>query len=229
MSSALGDASQVAAYLQRRLNAGLRQIAFFVVPSAMAFAALGGVLCTVLFESGAFKHRDSTYVWGIVAGSSVGLLASTMGRLYSSTYYALRDTRTPLRFAVIRVVLTTVLGYLFALPLPHWLGIDPRWGAAGLTASAGIAGWVEFSLLRQTLNRRIGQTGLPASLVAKLWTSAALAAAAAWGFKLLAGDTLRTIFGIVTIGIYGGVYLAMTFLLRVEESAGALRRFKLRR
>ena len=93
------------------------------------------------------------YVWGILAGSAVGLLASTMGRLYASTYYALHDTRTPLRFAVLRVALTIGLGYLFALPLPRALGVEPRWGAAGLTASAGIAGWVEFLLLRRALNR----------------------------------------------------------------------------
>ena len=65
---------------------------------------------------------------------------------------------------MVRVVLTTGLGYLCAIPLPRWLGIDPRWGVAGLTASAGIAGWVEFTLLRQPLNRRIGATGLPVSL-----------------------------------------------------------------
>ena len=82
MSSALGDAGEVAAYLQRRLNNGLRQIAFFVVPSAMAFVALGGVIAAALFQNGKFHHADSMYVWGIVAGSSVGLLASTMGRLY---------------------------------------------------------------------------------------------------------------------------------------------------
>ena len=68
-----------------------------------------------------------------------------MGRLYASTYYALHDTRTPLRFAILRVVLTIGLGYLFALPLPRALGLEPRWGAAGLTASAGMAGWVEFA------------------------------------------------------------------------------------
>ena len=109
MSSALGDEAQVAAYLRQRLNAGLRQIAFFIVPSAMAFLALGDVIAAALFLSGKFEARDATYVWGIVAGSAVGLLASTLGRLYSSTYYALRDTRTPLRFAVIRVALTTGL------------------------------------------------------------------------------------------------------------------------
>ena len=98
----------------------------------------------------------TVYVWGILAGSAVGLLASTMGRLYASTFYALHDTRTPLRFAVLRVALTIGLGYLFALPLPRALGVEARWGAAGLTASAGIAGWIEFLLLRRALNARIG-------------------------------------------------------------------------
>jgi putative peptidoglycan lipid II flippase len=229
MSSVLGDAGQVASYLQRRLNAGLRQIAFFVVPSAMAFLALGGVISALLFQNGRFRHADSQYVWGIIAGSSVGLLASTLGRLYSSTYYALRDTRTPLRFAIIRVALTTGLGYLCALPLPHWIGIEQRWGAAGLTASAGVAGWVEFTMLRRTLNRRIGQTGLPASLVAKLWTSAALGAAAGWGVKLLLGVRHPIVYGALILGTYGVVYFVATYALGVEECAGAIRRVLRRR
>ena len=140
---------------------GSRQIAFFVIPSVAAFLVLGDVIVAAIYQSGRFTHADAMYVWGILAGSTVGLLASTLGRLYSSTYYALKDTRTPLRYAVLRVILTTVLGYLSAIPLPHVLGIESRWGVAGLTISAGISSWVEFALLRRTLNRRIGATGLP--------------------------------------------------------------------
>src|SRR2546422_4421821 len=90
------------------------------------------VLAAALLETGRFRYADALYVWGILAGSGVGLLASTLGRLYSSTYYALRDTRTPLRFALVRVGLTTILGYLFAIPVPRLLGIPQIWGAAGL-------------------------------------------------------------------------------------------------
>ena len=123
---AAGDTERFAR-LRERLDGGLRRIAFFVVPSAMAFLALGDVLVGALLQTGRFTRADSVYVWGILAGSAVGLLASTLGRLYSSTYYALRDTRSPLRFAVVRVVLTTVLGYLFALPLPRLLGVSHEW------------------------------------------------------------------------------------------------------
>src|SRR5713101_3355729 len=125
MSRALGNAGQVAEILRHRLDEGLRRIAFFIVPSSMAFLALGDVIASVLYQTGKFKHADANYVWAILAGSAVGLLASTLGRLYSSTYYALHDTRTPLRYAIVRVALTTVLGYLFALPLPVALHINP--------------------------------------------------------------------------------------------------------
>src|SRR5213078_4499908 len=151
MSGALGVDPQGSETIRARLNSGLRQIAFFVVPSAMAFLALGDVIAAALLQTGRFSHENAVFVWGILAGSAVGLLASTLGRLYSSTYYALRDTRTPLRYAVIRVILTTVLGYISAVQVPPLLGIDPLWGTAGLTASAGVSGWLEFLLLRRTL------------------------------------------------------------------------------
>src|SRR4029077_12055913 len=195
--------------LQRRLNAGLRQIAFFVVPSAMAFLALGDVVAAALYQTGRFTHEDSVYVWAILAGSSVGLLASTLGRLYSSTYYALRDTRTPLNYAVIRVLLTTVLGYLAAIPRPRWLGLNPMWGTAGLTASAGLAGWVEMLLLRASLNRRISPTGRASSVMAALWSAAACGAAAGWGVKL-AWPTLHPALGAAAVlGTYGVVFLGV--------------------
>jgi len=224
MSSALGNAEQVANTLRQRLNSGLRQIAFFVVPCAVVFAALGDVATAVPFQNGSFTAQDSRYVWEMLGGAAVGLLASTLGRLYSSTYWALRDTRTPLRFAIVRVFLTTVLGYVCSIPVPRALGIDAHWGVFGLTATAGIASWVEFTLLRRTLNRRIGPTGIPVGLMARLWGSALLAAAAAWGVKLAIGMSRPVIDGLLILGTFGGVYLALTYLMGVEECSRAVRR-----
>jgi putative peptidoglycan lipid II flippase len=224
MSRAIGNTEQVAEVLRKRLDEGLHRIAFFIVPSSMAFLALGDVIAAVLYQTGQFKHDASIFVWGILAGSTVGLLASTLGRLYSSTYYALHDTRTPLRYAIIRVLLTTFLGYLFALPLPIALHINPKWGVAGLTASAGIAGWIEFALLRRTLNRRIGKTGLTASYVVKLWLAALIAAAIGWGLKLLVGNLHPVPLAVVVLGGYGVSYFAIATALSVQEARNVIRR-----
>jgi putative peptidoglycan lipid II flippase len=164
------------------------------------------------------------YVWSILAGSGVGLVASTVGRLYSSAYYALRDTRTPVRFAVLRVILTTVLGYFFSLPLPAILNIDPRWGAAGLTASAGMAGWVEFLLLRRGMNQKIGSSDFPTSYFARLWASAAIAAAVAWGIKLGLHPANPLIAAMLILVPYGLVYLGCTALFGIEQAGGLVRR-----
>ena len=212
--------------LRGRLDAGLRRIAFFIIPSAVAFLALGDVIAGALFQTGRFERADTLYVWGILAGSAVGLLASTLGRLYSSAYYALRDTKSPLQYAIVRVVLTTVLGYVFAIPLPRALGVELSWGAAGLTASAGIAGWVEMLLLRSTLNARIGRTGLPAEYVAQLWGSAMAGAAVAWGVKILLPPAHPILTAIAVLGPYGVVFFAMTFLLRIPEASAAFSRLR---
>jgi putative peptidoglycan lipid II flippase len=227
MSSAVGAPQEVAAWLRTRLDTGLRQIAFFIVPSAMAFLALGDVLAGALLQTGRFTHADAVYVWGILAGSAPGLLAATLGRLYSSAYYSLRDTRTPLRFAILHVVLATVLGYVFAVHLPGWIGVAPRWGVAGLTLSAGIAGWVEYWLLRRTLNRRIGRTGLGASFTARLWIAASAAAAAAWAARLAIGVQQPLIAAGLILGAYGAVYFAAAWLLRIAEVRAVLRRFRM--
>lgn len=223
MSSARGEADEVAATLRTRLDSGLRRIAFLVVPSAMVFLALGDVLAGALFQTGEFTRRDSVYVWAILAGSAVGLLASTLGRLYSSTYYALHDTRTPLRFAIVRVLLTTGLGYLFAIPLPRLLGIEARWGVAGLTASAGLAAWVEFTLLRREMNRRIGRTGLRVSFIARLWVAAAISAAVAWGVKLAVGTGHPILLAIAAFLPFGLAYFGITSAFGLPEARTIVR------
>ena len=224
MSSTLGSDEQVAATLRQRIASSTKRIGFFVVPSAVGFIALGDVITATIYQTGKFTHADSVYVWSILAGSGIGLVASTVGRLYSSAYYALRDTRTPLRFAVLRVILTTVLGYFCSRPLPVLLGVNPSWGAAGLTASAGLAGWVEFLLLRRGMNSKIGRTEFPASYFTRLWISAVIAAAAAWGIKLALHPHRPYITGALILAPYGAVYLGCTMMFGVEQAGGLIKR-----
>ncbi len=225
MSGAVGAADEVAGQLRTRLNAGLRQITFLVVPSVVAFLVLGDVIVAAIYQSGRFTHADVIYVWGILAGSTVGLLASTLGRLYSSGYYALRDTRTPLKFAVVRVILTTFLGYLGALPLPRLLAIEPRWGVAGLTISAGIASWVEFTLLQRGLRRRLGQLGVPLGFLAQVWFAAGTGAAVARGAFLTIGLKGPIVAAILILGIYGIVFCGLALAMKVPEAQAMLGMF----
>lgn len=216
MSGVLGSSEEVAATLRTRLTHGFANISYFVVPSAVAFIALGDVIVATIYRSGHFHANDVTFVWSVLAGSGAGLLASTAGRLYSSAFYALRDTRTPLYYALIRVFLTVTLGYAFALPLPRLLHISPLWGVAGLTFSAGIAGWVEFALLRRGLSRRIGALAPQGGRLVRLWLGAALAAVGGFCLKRILPTNRPVIVGLLVMMVFAGLYLAITRLLGID-------------
>jgi putative peptidoglycan lipid II flippase len=214
--------------LRARLDAAIPRVAFFCVPSAVAFLAIGDAIAGVLLQHGRFTRTDSLHTWAILGGSAVGLVASALARLYSSTYYALRDTRTPLRFAVVRVVLTGVLGYLFAYPVPAWLALPAWTGVAGLTVSAGIAGWVEFLLLRRAMGARIGRTGMPRARLVTLWVAALAAGLVGFALARLDLGHGHLLSGSLAMLAFAAVYGALTLALGVPEARALVSRVRRR-
>ena len=216
MASQTGSGEAVAAALRDRLNEAMKRVAFFIIPSVAGFLALGDSIVALLYQTGKFSKGDVPYVWAVLAGSTIGLLASTLGRLYNSAFWALRDTRTPFRFASLRVAVTAALGWFLAFPVPRWLGLPPSLGLVGLTASAGMAAWLEFSLLRRTMNRRIGRTSLSFFYMAKLWSIAVVSAALAFALKLCLKGMHPLISGFLVLPTYGAAYFAGAAALRIH-------------
>lgn len=225
LSADAGAAGAAPGLLRDRIDRGLRQVAFFVIPSAVAMLTLGHVLAGAIFQTGAFTRADTFYVWGILAGYSIGLLAGTLGRLFASGWFALHDTRGPLRFASVRVAITVTLGIVASLQGPALLGLDPRWGTAGITVASATATMTEFWLLRRGLERRIGRVRLPAGLLMRLWGPAFAAAAAGWGVFAIVdekvGPLLRAVFVLLP---FAAVYFGGTVLLGVAQARDLLGR-----
>ena len=247
IAGSAGAEEEVYRTLREKLETGLGRIAFLVVPTVVAFLALGDLLVAALFEAGKFSKEDTRFVAYVLAGSTIGLLAACLGRLYSSTFYALGDSRTPFRIAAVRVALGAGLGYLLAfplrplivwllsalgLPIPEDVKRALALGAVGLTAGSGIAAWAEFLLLRAKLGARIGRVALPRSLAVRLWGAALLAG----GVVLLLRPAIERpatggrlgllVAAFLAAGAFGAVYLAATLLFGVPQWSGLLRRLR---
>lgn len=188
-ADAVKSASERAAALKERLQNGLERMAFFVVPSAVAFLLLGDVLCGLLLESGRFTAKDSRLGWYVLLGSGVALLAQTSGRLFSSTLYALKDTQTPLRLAVIRVSLGVSLGFVSVRFGTQALGLPDDVGVVFLTLVTSLTAWVEMILLRRAVSRAIDGVPSITGRLLRLWAAAFLAGGAAVGVKALLTHT----------------------------------------
>src|SRR5207245_1384966 len=112
--------------------------------------------------------------------------------------------------------------------LPRILGIDPHWGGAGLTVSFGIAGWVEFALLRRGMNQRVGETGLAGSFAAKLWGCAAAAGTLAFGLKAVLPAMNHIVAGGLILGAFAVVYGLAAVAVGIPEARSITRRFRSR-
>src|SRR5690606_17735601 len=110
-----------------------------VVPSIVGYVLLGDVVVAGVLETGEFGVGDTRLVHFVLLGYTLGLLATTGTRLYSSAFFALRDTRTPARIAAVRVLLAGALGASLMLPLDR-VAISPelRLGALGLSLATGV-------------------------------------------------------------------------------------------
>ena len=231
----MGEAEQ----LRLRASKGLQRIAFYVVPSFVAFIALGDLMISAIFERGRFEAGQTLLVHVILMAFSIGLIASTGTRLLSSTFFALRDTRTPARYAVIRVAAAATLAAVFmiqfepieALGIPAGMFGEARiggqpLGAVGLAAGSGIAAWIEWALLRRALRRRIGPVGAGAGALARMFVAAIVAAAAGWGVRILLPDIGAILEAVAVFGTYGMVYFAVAAALRLDEIHGVATRVR---
>jgi putative peptidoglycan lipid II flippase len=220
--------------LRSRANAGLERISFFIIPSLIGFLALGDVIVAALFQRGEFARADTLWVYATLAALALGLLPSTWSRLFSSTYFALRDTKTPARYAATRVALSAVLGIVLMLQFEPvsagWLQLPAGvlhgvrvaghpLGVVGLALAAGIAAWIEWWLLRRALVPRVGRVGARLGVLARMFGAALLAAAAAWGVRWLLPVTHPVYAAVAVLGVYGLVYFGAGAALGLGEAA----------
>ncbi len=229
--------------LRDRANGALRRMYFYVIPSFFGFLALGDVIVGALYQRGEFGRPQTILVAATLAAYAIALMATTATRLYNSTFFALRDTKTPAKVAVLRVAVAAVLGFILMIQFEavtlfgvtfgpgifsHLAITDSPnpvfFGAVGLAMGSGIAAWLEWFLLRRTLAKEIGSLGAGLRPLIKLFAAALLATAAAWGVRLLLPPIHPILTAGVVLGAFVVVYFPLTAAVGVEEARGWFRR-----
>lgn len=217
------------ARLRHRIEVALVRMGFFMIPSVIAFLLLGDVIAGALYQTGEFHRSDSYLVWGILAAASISLVPATRGRLLSSAFYALRDVSTPLKISLTRVTCGVVMGLFAALKLPAILGMAKIYGTAGLAFTSGLAGWIEYLLLKRFLEKKIGKIQIARRARSRAWVAAGVAGCMALAAKVGMVDFKSPILvaGIV-VSLYGAIYFIVGALLGLEEARRICGRFGLK-
>ena len=127
------------------LDWGLRLVVLLAVPSSVALLVFPAPLVATLFHYGAFKDSDIGQVALALAGYGTGLLGLVAIKVLAPGYYANHDMKTPMRIAIVALVVTQLLNVVLVPVLHH----------AGLALSIGLGALVNAgSLLAGLLRRR---------------------------------------------------------------------------
>ncbi len=196
--------------LRARIAVGFRRIVFFIVPSSIAFIALAREIVAALYQTGRFTADATALVGSVLAAYGVGLLGQATVKLFASGFYAMRDTRTPVKIAALSLVVSTGLAWV----LMRWLG------APGIALGSSIGAFLNTTLHLRDLSRRIGGV-----LRGPDWRAfgVTLGAGVAAGAAAVGAAHLTTGLGPVPRGglvlaIFAMVYGALTLLLKHPDA-----------
>lgn len=213
--------------LRTTLSFALRLAAFISLPAAVGLLVLRDPIVRVLYQRGAFGPAETAGTAWAVGFYALGLVGFASVKIGAQAFYALGDTRTPVKVAMGAMVLNSLLAVTLALPLRHG-------GLALATSCSGTAHAVALAwLLRRRLGGRpapgaragwvrivVGSGALAVALVAAAWVwppPATRIAEAVWLGAMILGGAL----------LYAGVHLALgSEEVRVARHALGRRRRK---
>lgn len=139
-----------AAGYSKAVDWGLRTVLLVGLPAAVGLALLAEPLTASLFRYGKFTPYDTRMVGYALTAMSVGIPAFMLSKVLLPAFYARQDTRTPMRAAVVTVVVNVVLIAAFVTPLWHYRVAAAH---AGIAAATAIAGVINAVLLWRYLRR----------------------------------------------------------------------------
>ncbi len=205
------------------------------LPAAVALAVVPLPIIRVLFERGAFTAADSPPTAWALSAFAFGLPAFVLNKVLSPAYFARSDTRTPMNFALVNLVVNAAGSIALFFILQHY-GFLPHIGIAIATT---LAAWLNVGQLWRELRKRghyIADAqltrNLPRILIASLVMGAAVWVLELWLDDFFARSNGVLIqFGALGLLVGGGLaaYAIAVFSLGIADPHAILRRLRSRR
>ncbi len=210
---------------KRMFGRGLRSTATLITPLAVMLVVLARPIIT-LYRAGRFQEGDVPTVAAVLTWWAAGLLFFATYMYILKTFYALKDTRTPMLTNVAASAVQVSLYAVLTRGIAGWSGF----GIIGIPIADGIYFASHLAALMLILRRRLGRLDLAhtLSMLARVVAASLAGGLAAWSvMRATAGIAAGAGF-LVQLVLAGTVGLAVTyglaFALRVEEVQAGVRR-----
>jgi len=210
--------------LKKTIAFSLRLILFVTIPAMVALIVLRVPIMSVLFQRGKFDTASTLLTAQALLYYTVGLWAFSCIRVIVSAFYALQDTKTPVKIAVAALFINVIISIALMFPMKH----------AGLALATSIASAVNVVILVVILKKKVG-----VFLEKTFWTSIfkTVLASGVMGLSICVVNCLlgwnsegafgeRLLFLIVAVIVGLTVFALTSYILGSSEMKALLRRKK---
>lgn len=136
--------------MKKTMTGALTALMLVMIPAAIGLIVLAEPLVSVLFERGHFDVDSTIYTTRAVWFYAPGLLFFSIYKVFVPSFYAMQDTKTPVRVGVSMVGLNLLLNVLFIFTWPT------GYRHAGLAFATVLTSIVSCLILGFLLHKRIG-------------------------------------------------------------------------
>ena len=192
----------------------MKMVFFITIPSMVGLIVLREPIVALLFKRGEFDLETTRLTAYALLYYSMGLWAFSAVRIVVSTFYALQDTKTPVRMAIVSVCANIILGVILMGPMGH----------GGLALSTSIASMLNLGLLVWALRTKLGALGLKSitESACKTIVCSGMMGAVVWATAVLIipsenGTSSHLFFGLV-VSIVTGLVLYGSFSLLLKST-----------
>lgn len=210
----------------RSLNFAVKIVFYLVFPAAVGLAVFSHPIIRILLKRGEFGDYSAGITSSALFFYALGLPACGLIKILVSAFYALHDTRTPVKTASVSLIVNVGCN----LALMHWLKIG------GLALATSFAATFNAVLLYRALSKRLKTLDFR-DLLPSFWNAViscmAMAAAAVLILKTFLNDQdahpLHSVpVLLISIGVCAAVYAVTVLLLGKEDVRNVLKRFRKR-
>jgi putative peptidoglycan lipid II flippase len=128
--------------LHRTVASSLKLAACLTFPATVGLMLFRYEIVQLLFQRGSFLPADTMKTAQVVLFYSIGLFSFSAVKIMVPAFYALDNTRTPVRVSLIAVAVKVALNFLFIVPF----------GFLGLALATAVGSWANCALLWRKLS-----------------------------------------------------------------------------
>ncbi|SIS39618.1 putative peptidoglycan lipid II flippase [Salimicrobium flavidum] len=205
--------------LKNSVHQSIIGVILLVAPATIGAMLFAEPIVRLLFDRGAFDQQAVLLTSDAYFYYSLGMTAVGLRIVLSKAFYSLQDTKTPMINTGVAMVLNIILNFILVGPL----------GLGGLALATSISAFVATLLLLISLRKKIGRLRLKQTFRSTgkiLAASALMGTAAHFFYNYLTPLTGFSAALLITMTVAAPVYFVLLVILKVEETAFILKRFK---